>query len=149
MYNDLPATTENRSILDRAIKGRNRRDRDGKKRRPVTDGLIEYAQGEHAAAEDLRRKLAEAESKIEVLRDVSMRQDEALKAVEAKKGAQIAELERKLAESDAVARTTESTIASLEARIAELQEQSVALAVTADSVACEVVDASDRREDVA
>jgi len=128
MYNALPTITENRSILDRAIKGRNRRYRDGKKPRPVTDGLIEYAQDEHAAAEDLRRKLAEAESKIEVLRDVSMRQDEALKAVVAKKDAQIA---------------------SLEARITELQEQSVALAVTADSVACEVVDASDRREDVA
>ena len=102
MYNDINKPTL--SILDRAAKARARRDRDGKKRRPVTDGLIEYAQDEHAAAEDLRKKLAEAESKIEVLRDVSMRQDEALKSMEAEKDAKIAELESKLAESDAVAK---------------------------------------------
>ena len=60
---------------------------------PQGEGLIEYAQSEHAAAaEDLQAKLVEAESKIAVLRDVIGRQDEAL----SEKDAKIAELEGKL-----------------------------------------------------
>lgn len=62
------------SILDRALKGRNRRDRDGKNRRPVTDGLIEYAKelrDENAALSakiiDLEHNVAIRDGEIEAL----------------------------------------------------------------------------------
>ena len=68
MHNDTTKLTEI-TILDRAIKARARRDRDGKKRRPVVDGLIEYAQEQTAIADrETARATAEAQ-KGEVYRD--------------------------------------------------------------------------------
>lgn len=52
------------SILDRALKGRNRRDRDGKNRRPVTDGLIEYAKDLRDENTALNAKIIELKKEI-------------------------------------------------------------------------------------
>ena len=82
MHNVITANA-NLSILERAIKGRNRRDRDGKSRRPVTDGLIEYAEELRNNLDIAARSAADAESKIEVLRDVIAKQSAAMDAMEA------------------------------------------------------------------
>ena len=65
------------SILDRALKGRNRRDRDGKRRRPVTDGLIEYAK-------DLRDENDALSAKIFELEHVVSIRDGEIEALDAK-----------------------------------------------------------------
>ncbi len=65
------------SILDRALKGRNRRDRDGKRRRPVTDGLIEYAK-------DLRDENDVLSAKIFELEHVVSIRDGEIEALDAK-----------------------------------------------------------------
>lgn len=54
------------SILDRALKGRNRRDRDGKRRRPVTDGLIEYAKDLRGENDVLSAKIFELEHVVSI-----------------------------------------------------------------------------------
>ena len=54
------------SILDRALKGRNRRDRDGKRRRPVTDGLIEYAKDLRDENDVLTAKIFELEHVVSI-----------------------------------------------------------------------------------
>lgn len=60
MHNVITANA-NLSILERAIKGRNRRDRDGKKRRPVTDALIEMVA-------ELESRAVSAEAEIAALK---------------------------------------------------------------------------------
>lgn len=82
MHNDT--ATENKSILDRAIKARQRRDRDGKKQRPVTDALIEYAEELRDNLNISAAAVMEAESKIEVLRDVISKQSATIDSLEAR-----------------------------------------------------------------
>lgn len=83
MRNVINTSNTEISILDRAIKGRNRRDRDGKSRRPVTDSLIEYAEELRDNLDIAAHSAADAESKIEVLRDVIAKQSAAMEAMEA------------------------------------------------------------------
>lgn len=93
MHNDTTTKTE-LSILDRAIKARARRDRDGKKRRPVVDGLIEYAQEQTAIAErEMARANAETQ-KCEVYRDVIAKQSAAMEAMDEELSKLRAELEQ-------------------------------------------------------
>lgn len=87
MHNVITSTTEI-SILDRAIKGRDRRDRDGKNRRPVTDSLIEYAKNLRDENSALSSKNLALEQKIEVLSDVISKQSSAMEAMDS----EIAEL---------------------------------------------------------
>ena len=70
------------SILDRAIKGRNRRDRDGKKRRPVTDSLIELVAELENRAVSAEASVASLRLDAEVLRDVIAKQSAAMEAME-------------------------------------------------------------------
>lgn len=82
------------TILDRAIKARARRDRDGKKRRPVVDSLIEYA-------EDANRRAVSAEVIVDslrldadVLRDVIAKQSAAMESMESEIAILRAQLEQ-------------------------------------------------------
>lgn len=79
MHNDTAEIT----ILDRAIKARARRDRDGKKRRPVVDGLIEYAQEQTAIAERETARANSEAQKGDVYRDVIAKQSAAMDTMEA------------------------------------------------------------------
>ena len=83
MRNVINTSNTEISILDRAIKGRNRRDRDGKSRRPVTDSLIEYAKNLRDENSALSTKNLALEQNIEVLRDVIAKQSSAMEAMEA------------------------------------------------------------------
>lgn len=85
MRNDINATTTN-DILARALKARDRRDRDGKKRRPVTDGLIEYAK-EQTNLLDVANEYA-----VKINKDLA----DALEA-NAAYAAKVADLEREIA----------------------------------------------------
>lgn len=82
MHNVITANA-NLSILERAIKGRNRRDRDGKKRRPVTDALIEMAEQIEARAVSAEASVASLRLDAEVLRDVISKQSAAIDALQA------------------------------------------------------------------
>ena len=72
------------SILDRALKGRNRRDRDGKRRRPVTDGLIEYAKDLRDENDALRDENDALSAKIFELEHVVVIRDFEIEALDAK-----------------------------------------------------------------
>lgn len=86
MHNVIIANT-NLSILERAIKGRNRRDRDGKKRRPVTDALIEMVAELESRAVSAEASAASLRLDAEVLRDVVAKQSATIDAMEAENAA--------------------------------------------------------------
>lgn len=90
MHNDTAEIT----ILDRAIKARARRDRDGKKRRPVVDGLIEYAQEQTAIADRETARANSEAQKGDVYRDVIAKQSAAMEAMEEEAAKLRAELEQ-------------------------------------------------------
>ena len=82
MHNVITANA-NLSILERAIKGRNRRDRDGKKRRPVTDALIEMAEQLEARTVSAEASVASLHLDADVLRDAVAKQSAAIDALQA------------------------------------------------------------------
>lgn len=82
MHNVITANA-NLSILERAIKGRNRRDRDGKKRRPVTDALIEMVAELESRAVSAEASAASLRLDAEVLRDVVAKQSATIDTMEA------------------------------------------------------------------
>lgn len=86
MHNVITANT-NLSILERAIKGRNRRDRDGKKRRPVTDALIEMVAELESRAVSAEASAASLRLDAEFLRDVVAKQYATIDAMEAENAA--------------------------------------------------------------
>ena len=86
MHNVITANA-NLSILERAIKGRNRRDRDGKNRRPVTDALIEMVAELESRVVSAEASAASLRLDAEVLRDVVAKQSAAIDAMEAEAAA--------------------------------------------------------------
>ena len=86
MHNDTTKLTEI-TILDRAIKARARRDRDGKKRRPVTDALIEMVAELESRAVSAEASAASLRLDAEVLRDVVAKQSATIDAMEAENAA--------------------------------------------------------------
>lgn len=82
MHNVITANA-NLSILERAINGRNRCDRDGKKRRPVTDALIEMVAELESRTVSAEASAASLRLDADVLRDVISKQSAAIDALEA------------------------------------------------------------------
>ena len=81
MHNET--TIISSTILDRAVKARNRRDRNGKKRRPVTDGLIEHCEALNERAIAAESAVSSLRLDDEVLRDVVKKQSEAMDSMDA------------------------------------------------------------------